>query len=288
MKTTKKAQYTFVLLAAVLVWCSCSNRYANMMSTSRADVGEYDSAVVFFDENVKDDFVVPEEDASDNYTRVYAMRPNVGEASPRVSTRSAVVVEEGLDSNESPGDNKGVVSQKTIDSFTSKGGMNLKYDAVMKQGETYLIEASIFKLLKSTVLKQADGAVHETIPLKVSAVMKVELFAPNFKIVPRHDTSEKFIDEQGSTVWAWDVTPLKSGNQSIDLTASVCILLPGYGKQFKPYQVLKKEIVVEVDAIEYVKNGFVENWKWGAALVAIAGLTISVLNYRNAQAKRSA
>jgi putative IMPACT (imprinted ancient) family translation regulator len=87
----------------------------------------------------------------------------------------------------------------------------------------------------------------------------------------------QFIESGKPSTWEWDVTPLKSGTQSLEIKVSVIVNLPERGEKQKDYPVLIKKIKVEVDPKIAVKNFIVENWRWAAAIVGVSGLVLTYL-----------
>lgn len=74
--------------------------------------------------------------------------------------------------------------------------------------------------------------------------------------------------------WEWNVTPLKSGNQKLTLTATATIYLDERGETPADYKTLEKPILVHVDrwytTKQFVANNF--QWLWAVILVPLGGL----------------
>jgi hypothetical protein len=152
-----------------------------------------------------------------------------------------------------------------------EGQIGFQYDEAIKQGKTFRFKADLYKQVQAIHLKYV-----ETVQVSVGTVMKVNLYGKNFDT--RIVSSEmQFIESGKPSTWEWDVTPLKSGTQSLEIKVSVIVNLPERGEKQKDYPVLIKKIKVEVDPKIAVKNFIVENWRWAAAIVGVSGLVLTYL-----------
>jgi len=148
---------------------------------------------------------------------------------------------------------------------------------VMKVGKTERVEARITQDLKAKLSKELKGRGYPmTRELKISEYMKVRLSGTDFKINALNE-EEQFIGEIGEeehTEWIWDVTPEKSGNQTLYLHVSVRIILP-HGQEKKDHPVLNEEILVEINPAYMTVNFLLKHWKWLLATLLIpAGIAV--------------
>jgi hypothetical protein len=118
-------------------------------------------------------------------------------------------------------------------------------------------------------------------PIKVAPYMEVNLKGPGFDIVPTTE-SRQFIAGDSPTIWKWDVTPRKLGNQTLDLLAYVIIKMPD-GHEEKRALVKSKTIKIHVNPLE--KQGMFDfipalfDGPWAKAIGALSGLLAFLVIY---------
>jgi len=111
--------------------------------------------------------------------------------------------------------------------------------------------------------------------LKVSEIMTVKLIGDKtaFSIDEVTDARQTVAGKPFAQ-WEWNVTPLKSGNQKLTLTATATIYLDERGETPADYKTLEKPILVHVDrwytTKQFVANNF--QWLWAVILVPLGGL----------------
>ena len=118
----------------------------------------------------------------------------------------------------------------------------------------------------------AQSQVAGVEPVKTSAVMFVDLTGSSFLIRRLDATSSEQVVSDTAT-WEFQVTPLASGTQSLTVSASMRLPIPGHGERTVGVPSLRRQFQVEVDRL-YASRAFVRrNWQWvgtsGIALVAV-------------------
>jgi hypothetical protein len=129
---------------------------------------------------------------------------------------------------------------------------------------------NISESINATIIKgNASGE-----PIKVAPSMEVNLKGSAFGIVPTTE-SRQFIAGDCPTIWKWDVTPRKIGNQTLDLLAYVIIKMQD-GHEEKRALVKSKTIHIQVNPLE--KTGMVDfipslfDGPWAKVIAALAGV----------------
>jgi hypothetical protein len=116
--------------------------------------------------------------------------------------------------------------------------------------------------------------------IKLAPCMEVDLTGSAFKIAPITERRQ-FIASDSPTIWKWDVTPRKIGNQTLDLSAYVIIKMRD-GREEKRALVKSKTIHVHVNPDEkkgilsFIPELFSSPWtKPIAALSAVLAFLIT-------------
>jgi hypothetical protein len=110
-------------------------------------------------------------------------------------------------------------------------------------------------------------------PIRVAPYMEVNLKGSAFDIVPTTE-SRQFVAGDSPTIWEWDVTPRKIGNQTLDLLAYVIIKMPD-GHEEKRALVKSKTIHIQVNPLEkpgtfdFIHSLF--DGPWAKAIAALSG-----------------
>jgi hypothetical protein len=116
----------------------------------------------------------------------------------------------------------------------------------MRFGESERVEARISLDPSENLaggLQGSGPAVEENIP--VTSFMKVRLNGQAFDITALN-SDEQIVTRDSYTQWAWDVSPLKSGDQNLVLTVSARVKIPDYPDETKDLQVVERQILVHV------------------------------------------
>jgi hypothetical protein len=152
----------------------------------------------------------------------------------------------------------------------------------MTVGKTELVEARLSADTSRALTDglQGSGAV-ETHDLQITPHMRVRLEAPvkdDFDIRPLNCPDPSSCEDQRVfpgeiNTWAWSVTPLRSGDLSLILTASML-----FGEEAHALPSLRETITVGVSSPGYYVKRFVAanwQWLWAAILVPLAGWIFS-------------
>jgi hypothetical protein len=155
--------------------------------------------------------------------------------------------------------------------------------ASMKEGATERVEVRIAKANVPNVAAKMPGNV-QTAPIQVSTVMTVQVGGASFHVTPL-DPQDQIVSTDGFTQWDFDVTPTARGDQTLSLTASVDIVVPGMGQQRRAFPVLSRTIHVQVDAVSFLTD----NWQWFAGTILIPlGVVVCQWLWKRRNVRRSA
>ncbi len=132
----------------------------------------------------------------------------------------------------------------------------------MKVGIKERVEVRITKTITEDLAKGLKGhGLPQIEEIRVNTLMGVRLNGDNFDIKAlSHE--EQIVAGEGFTQWAWDVTPLESGIQSLLLTVTVRIKIPNYGEERKDYPVFERKINVKVNPPYTIKKFIRSYWQW--------------------------
>jgi hypothetical protein len=124
------------------------------------------------------------------------------------------------------------------------------------------VEVRITKTITEDLAKGLKGrGLPQIEEIRVNTLMGVRLNGDNFDIKAlSHE--EQIVAGEGFTQWAWDVTPLESGIQSLLLTVTVRIKIPNYGEERKDYPVFERKINVKVNPPYTIKKFIRSYWQW--------------------------
>jgi hypothetical protein len=152
----------------------------------------------------------------------------------------------------------------------------------MSVGETERVEVrltrvSIENLSRENLTQGTRGRGEPQIEnISVGAYMKVRLMGDNFDIKALSD-EEQLVPSEGFTQWEFDVTPLESGAQKLQLAVAVRIKISNDGEEKRDYPVYEKLINVKVNPV-YSAGKFMEiNWQW--ILTTIIGLSGAIIGW---------
>jgi hypothetical protein len=140
----------------------------------------------------------------------------------------------------------------------------------MKFSETERVEARISLNPEEDLTENLQGSgqpIEESIP--VTNFMKVQLKGQAFEITALN-SEEQVVVSPGYTQWSWDVTPQKSGDQSLVLTVSARVKIPDYPDETKDLQVVERVIQVQVSPGRAALNFIEQNLGWIAPIILSA------------------
>jgi hypothetical protein len=144
--------------------------------------------------------------------------------------------------------------------------------AEMKVGSTERVEV---RIEKSELEGFAEGLKGKGEPqiesIKVGTFMQAHLNGMNFEIISlSHE--EQLVSSSAVTQWDWDVTPLKSGEQKLELTVTVRIVVANHGVEKKDYPVFERQIKVKINPVYSIKNFLKVNWQWIISTIIGSGI----------------
>ncbi len=152
----------------------------------------------------------------------------------------------------------------------------LAYDvpSKMMEGRQEQIEVRITRgiaLDVENLLKQKLRGSAQVESIQVAPFMTVELHdadGSTFKIVPLTQDRQPVAGD-GYTRWAWIVTPLQSGPQTLFLSVGTRFKLPNHDEETRFKPVYEKNITVQVDHMFEAKHFLSTNWQWLTATLII-------------------
>lgn len=139
----------------------------------------------------------------------------------------------------------------------------------MKLGQAERVEARIAENETPALAEGLKGRGAPQIePIQVSSFMKARLVGDAFEITALNE-AEQLVAGDTFTEWAWDVTPIESGDQTLNLVVTVRILLPEVGEETRDYPVMDRSIHVQVDPVYSTQRFLSNNWQWLASALFI-------------------
>ena len=132
----------------------------------------------------------------------------------------------------------------------------------MQQGRADRIEVGI---ARSPELRDALTAglrgrgVTEIVQVDAAPVMGVELRGSSFQISPLSPVEQLVVP---LARWEFDITPLRSGSQTLTLCVSIRIDTPFQGGGRIAVPVLERDIRIRVDVVYGTRRFVANNWQW--------------------------
>lgn len=153
-----------------------------------------------------------------------------------------------------------------------KGKVAYSVPDTMEIEKNYRGTVSISKALNDSILFQdLDSTQFDDEEIKISSRVKVILMDPtgnkNFDIVALN-TEEQLVDEISNTVWMWNITPVKAGNNELVIRATVKIL-DGLGENYKDIRVFERRIKVNASLVVITKQFVVDYWQFLSTAIFI-------------------
>ncbi len=123
----------------------------------------------------------------------------------------------------------------------------------------------------------AESQVRSVEAIDTSAVMFVDLTGHSFRIQRLNPPGGEQLVSNTAT-WEFDVLPLSAGIQSLTVSASLRVPVPGHGERTVSVPSLEREFTVEVDHL-YAGRTFVQrNWQWiGTSALAAAAIVAGII-----------
>lgn len=156
----------------------------------------------------------------------------------------------------------------------------------MKVGTKERVEVRIAKNFTENLSTGLRGhGIPQIEEIKVNTLMGVRLNGDNFDIKAlSHE--EQIVAGDGFTQWDWNVTPLKSGIQSLLLTVTLRIKIPNYGEERKDYPVFERRIKVKVNPPYAIKKFIESYWQWIVTVILIPMIGWFVNKWRKSRKKK--
>ena len=150
----------------------------------------------------------------------------------------------------------------------------------LRQGRSDIVRVVISRGQQADVTIAAlvaDSQVPAIEVIDTSAVMVVDLMGRSFRVERLNPPEGEQIVSDTAT-WDFDVLPLVAGKQSLTVSASMRVPVPGHGERAVSVPSLTREFTVQVDRL-YAGRTFVQrNWQWvGTSVLAAAALVTGII-----------
>jgi len=169
-----------------------------------------------------------------------------------------------------------------------KGKIAYEVPDTMNVGKNYKATVIITKAMNYSILfqdiYQGNFQIEE---IKVSSVVKVDLIDPtenNFKVTSLNSV-EQLVDENMNTVWKWNITPIRGGDNELILRVTVKVL-DRLGEAYKDIRVFEKTIKVNVTFIESIKIFIVDYWKYLVPITTVIVIPLVIWGYKKLSNRR--
>jgi peptidoglycan-associated lipoprotein len=142
----------------------------------------------------------------------------------------------------------------------------------MKAGVSQRVGVRISK----TLIEDLDTSLKKKRIPKIDKIdlgepMKIDLTGNNFNITPISQ-EEQTTAQHEFTDWGWDVTPLKTGTQSLLLSATVRTDSPDLGTESKNYPLYIKAVKVKFNPAYSTINFIKSYWLWIVGIIIVSGM----------------
>jgi len=111
--------------------------------------------------------------------------------------------------------------------------------------------------------------------------MKAHLAGDGFDIALLGD-EEKPVSGEGSTPWVWDVTPVRAGVQTLLLTVTIKVKIPGNGDERKELPAFTKPVTVAPSPLYSTVRFIRARWPWFIGVIFAVALAVWFLRRRRA------
>lgn len=155
-------------------------------------------------------------------------------------------------------------SKANVNSQSDLGQVVYKVPDTMRVMKNYDIIVRISRSKTNVEISENLNGKVVTKSIKTSHTMQVELVDPTgecFKI--SEVNSQKQMVDSSYTEWIFNVTPLKSGNNKLNLIVSI------FRNDDVKQTVYSDEIYVQANAPAQIKTFWYENWKWSMEKIII-------------------
>ena len=161
-----------------------------------------------------------------------------------------------------------------------EGSASLIIPERMRMGEMSPVYARVFLPSSEDMAEQLEAEIAADLPedyqavpfeTKVNAKMRAILSGSSFDIIPL--SGDQFTSPDEITEWEWEVTPRKSGEQTLRLTLRVLVEVEGLGEEtWSTTQ--SKTVAVDVNPAYSVRSFFSNYWQW-----IISGILIPLVPF---------
>ncbi|HAA31048.1 MAG TPA: hypothetical protein DCE56_29250 [Cyanobacteria bacterium UBA8553] len=178
------------------------------------------------------------------------------------------------------------IVQDAIDQL-SVGKILFNVPEEMQVGETERIEVRIAKTVTKDFDNKLKGKGKPVLEnIKFGTVTEVKLEGNSFEI-KGISTGLQVVGGEDYTEWSWDVTPKKSGEQTLSLIVSVRIKVPQLEiDSVRNYPVDIKKIKVKVNPIYSIKDLLINNWSDLFPLIFGSGSIAGIIGWIIAKRKK--
>ncbi len=143
------------------------------------------------------------------------------------------------------------------------------------------VEVRITEKMTENLFKGFRGrGIPQVEEIKVGSLMKAFLTGDNFDITAFSPDTQPIIGDKEFAQWEWDVTPLKTGVQTLSIVVSVVIEMPNGNTIEEGRPVFQRHIKVKIDGIWPLILRFLKRyWQWLIGIViAVVGI---IFGWRN-------
>ncbi|TCM46886.1 zinc ribbon domain-containing protein [Kribbella sp. VKM Ac-2568] len=150
----------------------------------------------------------------------------------------------------------------------------------LRQGRSDIVRVVISRGQKADGIIAAlvaDSQVPAIEVINTSAVMVVDLMGRSFRVERLNPPEGEQIVSDTAT-WDFDVLPLIAGKQSLTVSASMRVPVPGHGERAVSVPSLTREFTIQIDRL-YAGRTFVQrNWQWvGTSVLAAAAVVAGII-----------
>jgi hypothetical protein len=175
------------------------------------------------------------------------------------------------------------------DQLEKMAGARVVFDAPerMRAGIKEKIQARVPDELADDFTKTLkESGITDADEIMAGSSIRARLSGDGFDITPLND-EERMLQGEGPVPWIWDVTPLRSGPQSLLLTVTVSTKVPGSdSEERRELPVFTKTVTVDSSPV-YSAVRFVKGWVWLAPVFIAILLLVWLLRKWRARRRRS-
>lgn len=159
-----------------------------------------------------------------------------------------------------------------LNSQTTEGQFLFNPPHKMRQGQKERVEVGIARTtdLVDELFRGLKGRGDPVVEdIKTSTLMQVDLRGDGFEVASL-STPEQVVAPTAS--WAFDVTPLRAGHNTLTVTATMRLDLPNQKEGKVSVPAIERSVRVEVDIAYQARRFASNNWQWLAAtILGLAG-----------------